>query len=99
MLDANENSRGYSSLQPAMSADRLMKAADVLLAARANGKESHAFVDAWLGTGGASDEYERNGLFTYEELVEGMCFLMRCGLVDPSAPAVVNGRARRHPSH
>lgn len=83
--------------RPPMSPDRLIRAADLLLAARANDEESGAFVDAWLGR--ADEATGDNGLFTYEELVEGMCFLMRCGLVEPSQPAVSRSGPRRRPSH
>ncbi len=74
-----------------------MKAADVLLAARARGSESEAFVDAWLGRAEPAERV--NGPFTYEELVEAMCFLMRCGLVVPEASEAVRGVPRRHSSH
>ena len=75
-------------------ADRLLRAADVLMAARGRGDDSEAFVDAWLGNddprSGAPDRP-----FSYEELVEAMCFLIRCGFVNPAVPAAGARSAQR----
>ena len=75
-------------------ADRLLRAADVLLDARGRGDDSEAFVDAWLGAddarGAAPDRP-----FSYEELVEAMCFLIRCGFVNPAVPASGTRSAQR----
>lgn len=77
------------------AADRLLRSADVLLAARARGGKSEGVVEAWLGR---SDRDEvRDGPFSYEELVEGMCFLIRCGIVVPTA-AGARGRGRTGPN-
>lgn len=72
------------STSVSLDADRLLGAADLLMKAKARGKGAEAFVDAWLGkadagVGGVSRPY------TYDELVEGMCFLIRCGFVEPAA--------------
>jgi len=81
-----------------MSADRLLGAADVLMAARRRGDDSEAFVDAWLGNADArAPGVDRP--FTYEELVEGMCFLIRCGFVVPASRASARGGRIRHGSH
>jgi hypothetical protein len=72
------------------AADRLLRSADVLLAARQRGK-SEGVVEAWLGTPDAAEVSVPNRPFSYEELVEGMCFLIRCGIVEPT---VAGGRGR-----
>lgn len=80
-----------------LSVDRLLGAADLLMKAKARGQGAEAFVDAWLGradtgVGGVSRPY------TYDELVEGMCFLIRCGFVEPSS-ATARDQERRNGAH
>jgi hypothetical protein len=80
------------------AADRLLRSADVLLAAREQntvGDEesvSDGFVDIWVGGGDREPGADRP--FCYEELVEGMCFLIRCGLVEPAEPSSSRGRSK-----
>ena len=81
-----------------MSADRLLRAADVLMAARGRGDDSEAFVDAWLGNADDVDAPAERP-FTYDELVEGMCFLIRCGFVDPTVRTGARVERRKPRSH
>ncbi|MFT3686422.1 MAG: hypothetical protein QM783_16125 [Phycisphaerales bacterium] len=77
------------------AADRLLRSADVLLAAREDRLEAgggEGLVDMWVGDDRPPSE-RPDRPFCYEELVEGMCFLIRCGLVEPVQPR--GGNARR----
>jgi hypothetical protein len=78
------------------AADRLLRSADVLLAARERGK-SDGVVEAWLGNPDRDEAPASNRPFSYEELVEGMCFLIRCGIVEPTA-AGARGQGRAGPN-
>jgi hypothetical protein len=98
-MDGNSNKHPHRQPESEQtSVDRLLRAADLLMAARGRGDDSEAFVDAWLGKADdGAPGIDRP--FTYEELVEGMCFLIRCGFVDPTVPARPRGGRVRHGSH
>ncbi|MBY0308435.1 MAG: hypothetical protein K2Q09_06810 [Phycisphaerales bacterium] len=75
------------------AADRLLRSADVLLTARGQSGEGEGVVDTWAGGGEREPGADRP--FSYEELVEGMCFLIRCGIVEPVMSSGERSRSRR----